>query len=87
MKTAYSRGGAVLARTTSDVVNSTRLLEVSARPSSRVRIVRVAIAAIWASGWMIVVSGGDTQPDIGRSSKPTTLRSSGMRSRCSLAAS
>jgi hypothetical protein len=51
------------------------------------RLVRVAMAAIWASGWMIVVSGGDTQPDIGRSSKPTTLRSSGMRSRCSLAAS
>ena len=48
-------------------------------PSSSAISVRVAIAAIWASGWLTVVSGGDTQLDVGRSSKPTTLRSSGMR--------
>ena len=35
--TAFFLGGAVPARTTSDVVSSTRLLEVSVRPSSSAR--------------------------------------------------
>jgi hypothetical protein len=68
------RGGAVLARTTSEAVSSIRLLEPSERPSSRASTVRVAIAAICASGWTIVVSGGETQADMGKSSKPTTLK-------------
>jgi len=39
-----------------------------------------AVAAIAASGWRIVVSGGVAQVAIGRSSKPVTLTSSGARS-------
>ena len=84
---AFRRGGAVLARVTSDVVSSTRLLDGSIRPPSASSTVRVAMAAMLARGWTIVVSGGETQADIGRSSKPTTLRSSGIRSLRSRAAS
>ena len=64
----------MLARTTSEVVSSIRLLDSSARPSSSASTVRVAIAAICANGWTIVVSGGETQADMGKSSKPTTLK-------------
>jgi hypothetical protein len=39
-----------------------------------------AVAAIAASGWRIVVSGGVAHVAIGRSSKPVTLTSSGARS-------
>jgi hypothetical protein len=49
-------GGAVLDRITSEVVSSTGLFEVSILPSIRASTVRVAIAAIWAGGWMIVES-------------------------------
>ena len=53
-------------------------LDVSIVPSRRASTVRVAIAAIWARGWLTVVSGGGSQADIGRLSKPTTLKSPGI---------
>lgn len=68
----------MLARSTSRVDSSVRVL--SGRCPSRMRSSRCrAVAAISASGWRTVVSGGESQRASGRSSKPTTLMSSGTR--------
>ena len=78
-------GGAVLSRTTSSVDSSTRVWAGSAPPAIATTI-SAAVVAISISGWRMVVSGGPTHWATGRSSKPTTLRSSGMCSRASRAA-
>ena len=73
-------GGAVLSRTTSSVASSTRVC-AGCSPRARRRTSSAAATAISISGWRTVVRGGLTQRATGRSSKPTTLRSSGMCSR------
>ena len=77
-------GGAVLLRTTRLVARSTRVV-AGCRPRSSTSL--AAVSAISMSGWRTVVSGGPIQRVSGRSSKPTTLRSSGMRRPSSRAAS
>ena len=85
--TRSRRGAAVLLRTTRLVASSTRVAAdgLSCRPRSSTSL--AAASAISISGCRTVVSGGPTQRATGRSSKPTTLRSSGMRSPSSRAAS
>ena len=61
-------------------------LRPATSPRASARTSSAAASAISMSGWRIVVSGGPTQRATGRSSKPTTLRSSGMCSRASRAA-
>ncbi len=78
-------GGAVLSRTMSSVASSTRVCGGSSSRASASTI-SAAASAISMSGCRTVVSGGLTQRAIGRSSKPTTLRSSGMCRRASRAA-
>ena len=74
--------GGVDSRTTSSVESSTRRL-CSGRPSISSPSICAAARPISASGWRTVVSGGETHRATGRSSKPTTLRSCGIRSpRC-----
>ena len=62
-----------------DYLGATRL-------SPRASASSVAAAAISVSGWWTVVSGGSTSAATGRSSKPTTLTSAGMRNPSSRAA-
>jgi hypothetical protein len=71
-------GGAVLSRTTSVVESSIR---VGSSPvdGGSCSTVRIARAAIWASGWRTVVSRGDIHSHMSTLSKPTTLRSCGIR--------
>ena len=78
-------GGAVLSRTTSSVDSSTRVWAGSAPPAIATTISAAAVA-MSISGWRTVVSGGPTHCATGRSSKPMTLRSSGIWSRASRAA-
>src|SRR6266511_953125 len=70
--------GAELSRTTSSVASSMPGVSISSPCASR-STVRAARTPISASGWRTVVSGGEVQRLSGRSSKPTTLMSSGTR--------
>ena len=72
-------GGPELSRTTRSVESST-LRGSGVSPREMPSAMRVARKAISSRGWRTVVSGGQADLDRGRSSKPTTLRSSGTRS-------
>ena len=78
-------GGAVLSRTTSSVASSTRVC-FGVSPRAIATTIPAAAVAMSMSGWRTVVIGGPTHCATGRSSKPTTLRSSGMWRRASRAA-
>ena len=80
-----ARGGAVLSRTTSSVASSTRGWAGDS-PSAIRAPARRPRPPSRTSGWRTVVSGGPTHCATGRSSKPTTLTSSGMWRRASRAA-